>query len=856
MKPIRTFTISPLLIEKLKPLEELAYNLRWSWSHSIIELFRRLDSELWEKCNHNPVLMLGTIDQHVLEAAVNDDGFMSHLNGAYNYHKERLENRTSWFIRTYSNEPDNLIAYFSAEFGLTECLSIFAGGLGVLAGDHLKSASNLGIPLVGVGLLYQQGYFQQRLNEAGWQQEVYEENDFYTLPLKVVRKEDGTPLTITIPLSERKIEAQIWRVNVGRVSLYLLDTNIPANSIEDRRITYQLYGGDSEMRIKQEIILGIGGFGTLEALGLRPTVFHMNEGHSAFLSLELIRWLMKRYNLNFAEAREIAAAGLMLTSHTPVAAGHDYFHNDLMNKYFSQYAKELGITWNDFMALGRKNPNDPAEQFCMTILALKLSHCCNGVSKLHGKVTRQMFKDLWPGVPEDEIPVGHVTNGVHFRSWISAEMNLLYDRYLGPRWQEEPGDKVVWEKVRSIAREELWRTHERRRERLVAFVRSRLRRRLEKLGASKTEIEVADEVLDPEALTIGFARRFATYKRATLILNDRERLARILNNPQKPVQIIFAGKAHPRDDEGKKLIQQIINLSRRDEFQRRMVFIEDYGMTIARYLVQGVDLWLNTPRRLLEASGTSGMKASANGVLNLSILDGWWDEAYDPAFGWAIGQRETFNDLSYQDRVEAEDIYDLLEQEIIPMFYDRSVDRLPRRWIDRMKESIANLCYFFNTNRMVQEYTEKFYIPASRQFKKFISNNFSEAREFTTWKGKVRNCWREIRVESVITEQLTNLKVCDEIRIKTVVHLGTLTPADVTVEIFMGKVDARGELISPEVTKMELIESYGRGKYVFEGRSASCSKSGHYGFTIRVLPAHPLLATKFIPGLIVWAQNI
>ena len=856
MKPIRTFMISAKLPDKLKPLEEMAHNLRWSWSHSLIELFRRLDSELWEKCNHNPVLMLGTIDQHVFESALNDDGFMSHLLGAYNYHKSRLETKSSWFARTYANEPDTLIAYFSAEFGLTECLSIFAGGLGVLAGDHLKSSSNLGIPIVGVGLLYQQGYFHQHLNETGWQQEVYEENDFYNLPLKMVRLKDGAPLTVSIAFPDRSVFAQVWKVQVGRISLYLLDTNIAANRPEDRSITYKLYGGDSEMRIKQEILLGIGGFQALEALGLQPTVFHMNEGHSAFLSLELIRQLMKKNNFTFTEAREVASVGLMLTSHTPVKAGHDYFSNDLMYTYFSTYAKELKMPWSEFMALGRMNPGNQAEPFCMTILAMKLSHACNGVSKLHGKVTRKMFNNLWPGVPEDEVPIGHVTNGIHFRSWISMEMNLLYDRYLGHRWQEDPGDKAIWEKVKNIAREELWRTHERRRERLVAFVRQRLRWRLERLGVSKTEIEVADEVLDPEVLTIGFARRFATYKRGALILHDPERLSRILNNRKHPVQIIFAGKAHPSDDEGKKIIQQIANLARKDEFRRNMVFVEDYDMNVARYLVGGVDLWLNTPRRLMEASGTSGMKAAANGVLNLSIMDGWWDEAYEPSLGWAVMSQEPSNDLTYQDKADAEDIYDLLEKEIVPMFYDRGVDRLPRRWIDRMKDSIANLCYFFNSNRMVREYTEKFYVPASKKYKKFISNDFSVAREFATWKANVQDVWPKVSIESVTPEKMTDLMVLDEVRIQTIICLGKLTPDDVHVEICMGQIDARDKIISPDSTRMSLSKSIGDGRYLFEGLSAPCCKSGQHGFTIRVFPYHDNLPAKFIPGLIVWAGNI
>lgn len=853
MKPVRTFSVSPSIPEDLKPLEELAHNLRWSWNHATIELFRRLDSELWERCNHNPVLMLGMVDQNVLEAALGDEGFMSHLHGVYTHFQEYLHSFSSWFTHTHGDTVGTQVAYFSAEFGLTECLSIFAGGLGVLAGDHLKSASELGIPLVGVGLLYQEGYFRQHLNEAGWQQETYEDNDFFNLPVRIVPKEDGTPLFVTIPFPGRTVVAQVWQADVGRVPLYLLDTNVPQNTAEDRGITYQLYGGDSETRIKQEIILGIGGFRALEAIGVQPTVFHMNEGHSAFLSLELIRWLMRRHSLTIAEAREVASGGLVLTSHTPVPAGHDYFTTDLMLKYFATYARELGLPWNDFMSLGRKNPNDQNEEFCMTTLALRLSSYCNGVSKLHGKVTRQMWRDLWPGVPEDEIPIGHVTNGVHFGSWISAEMNLLYDRYLGPRWQEQPGDKAIWERAKKIAQEELWRTHERRRERMVAFVRARLRKRLERLGRSKAEIEVADEVLNPGVLTIGFARRFATYKRATLVLRDPQRLSRILNHPEHPVQIIFAGKAHPRDDEGKKLIQQIATLVRREEFRRRIVFAEEYDMSVARYLVQGVDLWLNTPRRPMEASGTSGMKAAANGVLNLSILDGWWDEAYDPAIGWAIGLGEDAGASDYQDQVEAESIYDLLEKEIVPLFYDRGVDGLPRKWISRMKGSIAHLCFLFNTNRMVREYTERFYVPTSEQYQRFLAGGLADVKALAKWRERICRQWPEVRIESIAPERLPEVKVREAVPVKAVVHLGKLSPEDVVVEAYAGRIDAHGELIEPAVTTLQPAQAIRGGKHQFEGVCAPCDKSGRYGLTVRVLPHHPLLASKFIPGLITWA---
>ncbi len=853
MKPIRTFLAVPSLPAPLESLRELARNLHWAWNHETIELFRRLDSVLWETTGHNPLLMLGMIDQGKLEAAASDEGFLAHLARVAQDLDAYKAAKSTWFQRAHGLVEAPLVAYFSAEFGVTECLSIFAGGLGVLAGDQLKSASDLGVPLVGVGLLYQQGYFQQYLNEAGWQQEAYEDNDFHNLPLTLQQRQDGTPLTVQIPHPGRQVVARVWRAQVGRVPLYLLDTNIPANRPEDRDITDQLYGGDLEMRIKQEMVLGIGGYRALEALGLEPTVYHMNEGHSAFLGLERIRRLMETQGLPFAEAREAASAGLVFTTHTPVKAGHDYFPPDLMNRYFAEYARALGLSRQDFLALGRQNPANDGEPFCMTILALRLAAHSNGVSRLHGKVSRQMWQGLWPGVPEEEIPIGHVTNGVHFQSWISREMKELYDRYLGPRWREELADQTVWQLADHIAAEELWRTHERRRERLVAFSRRRLRDQLKRRGASQAAIETASEVLDSEALTIGFARRFATYKRATLLLRDRERLARILDHPERPVQIIFAGKAHPRDDAGKELIRQIVELAHQAPFRRRLVFLEDYDMAVARYLVQGADVWLNTPLRLQEASGTSGMKATANAVLNLSILDGWWDEAYRPEVGWAIGRKETYDDLNYQDQVEAEALYGLLEQEVIPIFYDRGADGLPRRWINYMKASIQMLCRFFNTHRMVGEYTERYYLPAAAHAQQLTAGGMARAKALAAWKARVRTNWSQVRVEAVGIQPLTEVQVGGEFPVQARVHLGTLTPDDVAVEFYMGQVDAGGEIVEADATPMQPIGPEGEGSYLFEASAITCRRSGLHGYTVRVLPRHPDLVTRFLPGFIVWA---
>ena len=854
MKPLRTFNVAPSLPGPLERLRDLAYNLRWAWHRNTIELFRHLDRDLWESTNHNPVLMLGLIDQAQLNAAATDEGFLAQLEVAARDLDTYLAGEFTWYHRLYGTASKNaLIAYFSAEFGITECLSIFAGGLGVLAGDHLKSASDLGLPFIGVGLLYQQGYFRQYLNEAGWQQEDYAENDFHNLPLTLQRNENGESLIIEVAYPDRQVAAQVWRANVGRVALYLLDTNLPVNRPEDRDITYQLYGGDEDMRIKQEIMLGIGGYQALEALELKPTVYHMNEGHSGFLALERVRRLMQAHNLSFAEAREAASAGLVFTTHTPVEAGHDYFPQHLVEHYFRKYMAVLGLSVQEFMAMGRQNPANQDEPFCMTILALRLATYSNGVSQLHGEVTRQMWHGIWPDVPVNEIPIGHVTNGVHFVSWTAREMQHLYDRYLGPRWREQQADPKVWQRSEHIAPEELWRTHERRRQRLVTFARRRMRTQLHNMGASRTQIEAADEILDPEALTIGFARRFAPYKRSTLLLRDPERLSRILNNPDRPVQVIFAGKAHPRNDPGKHLLQRIVQLSQQEDLRRKLIFLEDYDMGVSRYLVQGADIWLNTPRRPREASGTSGMKATANGVLNLSILDGWWDEAYLPDVGWAIGRGEIYDDEHYQDQVEAENLYGLLELDIIPEFYDRGADGLPRSWIARMKANICKLCPSFNTHRMVEEYAEKFYLPANNRYNQLTNHDLTRAKSLAAWKERVVSGWPLVRVEEVKTELKSELQVGDEIRATARLNLGDLKAEDVTVELYMGRVDAGGSFASGEGTAMRPVKIEKGGIHCYEVNGFSARKSGLHGFTIRVLPHHPDLRTPLLPGLIVWA---
>jgi len=854
MRPIRTFTIEPSLPEPLQPLLEIAYNLRWSWHGDAMDLFRRLDAKGWETCHHNPVALLGQVSQKRLDDIAADDGFRAHMERV---HKDLLEYRSKpgWWCKTYGPSDQPIVAYFSAEYGITECLPIYSGGLGVLAGDHVKSASELGIPLVGVGLLYQQGYFHQRLNADGWQLELYPRNDFHTMPVRMVRNSDGTPLTIEVELAGRQVRAQVWNLQVGRIPLYMLDTNVPENTPEDRQITSQLYGGDQEMRIRQEIVLGIGGVRMLTALGLAPKAFHMNEGHSVFLGLERIRMLMAERGVSFREALEPVRASNVFTTHTPVPAGNDAFELWLVDKYFSKYWPQLGLSREEFLALGRQDPPNSDEPMNLTVLALRLSTYRNGVSTLHSQVSRKLWSNVWPGVPVNEVPISGILNGIHTRSWISHDMATLYDRYLGPNWHEKPADMSVWQVVDQIPDTELWRTHERRRERLVAFARRRLREQLAKRGAGSAELAAAEEKLDPEALTIGFARRFATYKRATLLFTDPERLGRLLNNPDRPVQVIFAGKAHPRDNPGKDLIRQIVHFSRQERFGRGLVFLEDYDMNIARYLVQGVDVWLNTPLRPMEASGTSGMKVAANGGLNLSVLDGWWVEGYDPSVGWAIGAGESYDDLDYQNTVESQALYDLLEKEVVPLFYNRGVDKLPRGWIARMKAAMRKLAPVFNTNRMVRQYAEQFYIKAANRWETLTASDLEEAKRFSAWRDHLGRNFRAVRIQSVTDNMDSNgqnTRVGRKVRVEAVLDLGKLSPDDVSVELFYGPLDQDGQLNEGQAIPMERVqqEDGTKVKYAVE---MPCARSGRAGYTVRVLPHHELLEHPFDLGLIRWA---
>jgi starch phosphorylase len=855
MPTVHAFHVVPALPEALRGLRDLAFNLRWAWDHETIEFFRRLDRDLWEQSGHNPVRMLGTISQDRLREAARDDAFLAQMDRVLRSNESYMRAANTWFRRVHADalKQKIRIAYFSMEFGITECLPIYSGGLGVLSGDHLKSSSDLGLPLVGVGLLYQQGYFRQYLNSDGWQQERYPENDFYNMPLQPEQNAQGEPLRISVDFPGRTVWAQVWRAQVGRVPLYLLDTNIAPNSPADQNITDQLYGGDVEMRLQQEMILGIGGLRALTSLGIEPTLCHMNEGHSAFMALERVRRLMQEKSVDFLQAREATAAGNLFTTHTPVPAGFDVFPPDLLGRYFGDYIQALGLSFDAFMGLGRVNRQDAGEQFNMAVLALRHSHHYNGVSRLHGRVTRRMVQSGFPGFREDEVPVDYVTNGIHTRSFLSLEMADLFDRYLGGRWWQDMSDPGIWAKVEEIPDEEIWRVRERRRERMVVFARNRLRRQYEQRGMSAYEIRQAREVLNPDALTIGFARRFATYKRATLLLSDPERLIRLLTDAQRPMQIVMAGKAHPRDDGGKELIRQIVHFARKTEVRHHIVFLEDYDLSMARHLVEGVDVWLNTPRRPMEASGTSGMKVLANGGLNVSIPDGWWAEGYDPRVGWSIGRGEEYPDPDYQDRIEASALYDILEKEVAPLFYDRSTEGLPRAWIARMKSSMRLLCPVFNAHRMVSEYAERFYIPASHRSQQLQADDLARARALVEWKSELNRQWPQVRIERVETQTPKDqeiLCVGNTIYVVANVRLGDLHPTDVVVQAYHGPLDINRQVVRG-VSVPLVWKCQEEGLHRYEGE-IPCNMSGLQGFSVRVLPTHPDAALPQELALIAW----
>ncbi len=696
------------LPEKLNRLSEIAYNLWWSWTPEARELFRRLDYSLWRDTEHNPVQMLRLIPSENLQQATHDASFVRLYQKVLLKYDREINNGHSWFFTHFPEHRGKIIAYFSFEFGLHNSLPIYSGGLGVLSGDHAKETSDLGLPFVGVGFFYPQGYFRQRIPSHGWQESIYPQIDMNQAPIRVLRDERGQEILVDVPLSGRHVFARVWYVQAGRTNLYLMDTDVDENAPWDRELSARLYSGDSEMRIRQEIMLGIGGVRLLRRLNIQPHVYHMNEGHSAFLLLELIREKVVS-GMSFEEAAAQVKKQSIFTTHTPVPAGHDAFSFHMVEQYFHDYWPEMGISREQFLRLGG-HQEEWGIAFNMTVLALRLSGQANGVSKLHGEVSRQMWQEVWPGKRVEEVPITSVTNGIHVPSWISSEMSQLFAKYLGPDWRERHDEPAIWERVVDIPAEELWHLHVHMKRKMISYFQEHVRRNWINGRHDPTQVLTGGTLLEPNALTIGFARRFATYKRANLIFQDIERLKRLILDTHRPVQIVFAGKAHPADDPGKQLIQYVYNMAKNNEMGGRIAFIEDYNMHMARYLVQGVDVWLNTPRRPREASGTSGMKAALNGVPNLSILDGWWAEGYNGANGWAIGGGVSFDDPRAQDYHDAQSLYQLLEDEIVPLFYQRDKDDIPRGWVEVMRESIRSNAAPFSMRRMVKEYTTRLYL--------------------------------------------------------------------------------------------------------------------------------------------------
>jgi starch phosphorylase len=852
LKNFKTFVTLPNPPKALEPLVEIMRNMWWCWNTQAVELFRRMSRELWEKNNHNPTAMLAFAGQELLESLASDDSFISNMQRVHDDLKRYMEMDT-WYKQNCQKYKNLSFAYFSTEFAIHESIPIYSGGLGVLSGDHLKSASDLGLPLVGVGLMYRYGYFKQHLNSEGMQQEEYEMNHFSRLPLERVKNSDGTTLIVDVIFPNNQVvHIRAWKLQVGRVPLYLLDTDFDANPQHVREITGELYGGNRDMRIRQEIILGIGGARLLKALNIEPDVIHINEGHSAFLLYERMRHFVKDKGLSFKEAFEMVKNACVFTTHTPVPAGNEVFDTSLVLAYLESMCSDLGISRDELLQLGAfpLKYGEKQSSFSMTIFALRLACKANGVSRLHATVAREMWSPLYPGLPKKEIPITHITNGIHTNTWISYEFSTLFDRYLGSNWRDDPADHSIWERVSSIPDAELWRAHERRKERLVTFARERLKSQMERRGLSKKAIEHIDEVLDSDALTIGFARRFATYKRADLMFRDLERFRAILVNKNKPVQLIVSGKAHPQDLLGKKLIQKIVDFANDNELKGKIVFLEDYDMNVAHYLVQGVDIWLNNPLRPQEASGTSGMKAAINGVLNFSILDGWWCEGYNGDNGWTIASIDKFLDREYQDDVDSRSIYETLEREIVPLFYDRSADGMPRGWIKKMKSAMQSLGPVFNTNRMIEEYTRRFYIPASIGGSEMKADDFALARKRAQWDNKIAQNWHQIKIVSYNDTMKYEMKLDETVTINARIYLAGLMPDDVCVQVYSGNMDTNRVLSDPIIFEMEPMSKEGND-FIYK-LDAKLTHVGYCAYAIRIIPKYDN-RPQYLPDRIIWS---
>ena len=851
MKVYGRMTVFPVMPPRINRLYELAYNLWWSWRPEARLLYSALDPTLWEQVGHNPVRFLSEVSPGILEKAAANTEYLQQFDSVLNDFDYYMHPRAddTWFSSTYPELTEKVIAYFSAEFGLTEALPIYSGGLGILSGDHCKEASDLGLPFVGVGFLYPQGYFHQRVTREGRQEATYDKLHFSEAPATPATGPDGSEIMINVDLPGRRIYAKVWKIQVGRIPLYLMDTDVAPNAPHDRELSARLYSGDHEMRISQEIVLGIGGVRTLRALGITPSAWHLNEGHAAFLNLERCRELVVS-GLTFNEAREAVAANSLFTTHTPVPAGNDTFSYELIDKYFGSYWGQLGLNRDQFMNVAREE-HSWGPTYGMTVLALKLTGQHNGVSALHGNVSRKMWQFLWPGAEVDEVPIGSVTNGIHTFSWVAPEVNELFRRYLNKDWGRYVDDQKFWDSnIDNIPDAELWKTHAQRKEALITYSRNRLKQQHLRLGEGSLQIAEFDSVLNPNALTFGFARRFATYKRAALLFRDIERLKRILNNPERPVQIIYAGKAHPADEPGKALIEQVYKLSRTSDFKGKIVFLENYDIDMARYLVSGTDVWLNNPIRPYEASGTSGQKAALNGQPNCSILDGWWVEGYNGKNGWAIGEEREYHDQEVQAEADSISLYRLLEEEIVPTFFERDASGVPHRWLGYMKEAIRTCAPEFSMRRMVKDYTTHYYVPEIRQSQRVEQNHYEPARTLAAWKERVRNGWNhlELYVEGQRDGQLS---LGEGIDVRAWLRAAGLTQEDLSVELVYGEVNDESVLAQHSIP-MSYSKKELDGSLRYDAKLKP-DESGSIAYNVRVVPTHSGLTEKYEMGLIRWA---
>ena len=846
-------TVNPQLPKRIEKLGEISNNLWWSWNTEYLRLFQKIDMDLWEQCSKNPVKFLKQVSQDRLEKVSKDIAFLKEYDKVADNFDNYMNSKNTWFSNKYPANKKDLIAYFSAEYGLDQTIPIYSGGLGILSGDHLKSASDLGIPLVAVGLLYKNGYFNQKINGYGQQETEYNNIDLYDLPINPVKDDKGDDLTIYVKFPKRRLYLKVWQINVGRVKLYLLDSDIPKNNEEDRDVTLRLYGGDQEMRIRQEIVLGMAGVSLLtKYLGLKPTVYHMNEGHSAFLNLEIIKNIIKEKQVSFEVAKDIASSKTVFTTHTPVPAGNDIFPIELVEKYFKDFWPRLGISREEFLKLGMKPGPDLEKGFNMGILALKIAGKKNGVSKLHGAVSRELFSEVWPNIAANESPIGYVTNGIHTCSWLAPRLKELYNKYLIPYWQDNMHQDYVWEKIKNIPDDKLWSAHVERKRKLINLVKENTTERLRRSGYSYEEINEIVSNLNPDALTIGFARRFATYKRATLIFKDIERMTQIMNNAGRPVQIIFAGKAHPADKEGQDLIKYIHEVSMMPQFKGKIFLLENYNIAMSRYLISGVDVWLNNPRRPMEASGTSGQKASVNGVINFSVLDGWWAEGYTQDNGWTIGTNAEYDSYEAQDMADSQSMYHTLEEKIIPMYYDRDKNGISKRWMEMMKNSIITTGGKYSTARMLVDYTEQLYIPLCNLTKKYYEN-IDNVAAYNAWKKDLFENWKDIKItqESSNLDNIT-IDAGNNIEVGCEVQLPNIDVENVTVEAYYGKILDNGVVENVSIIPMQLQEEDEDSRKYYFTAKIELTTGGNYGYTFRVMPRHEMLLEPANLNLVKW----